>query len=83
MKKTKAEFLEKIEVENFGQQRQAIVLTHIQTLIRFFLLAFPISHERRRPLYTRMLKFNKENTSVILLFRGFNNSRVAGRSTRL
>ena len=41
MKKTKAEFLEKIEVENFGQQRQAIVLTHTSTLNPLTPFGFP------------------------------------------
>ena len=62
-KKTKAEFLEKIEEENFDQQWEAIVRTHTFTLSPLISLGFSYF----RPLYKRMLKFNKENLTVILL----------------
>jgi len=62
-KKTKAEFLEKIEEENHDQQWEAIVRTHTFTLSPLISLGFSYF----RPLYKRMLKFNKENLTVILL----------------
>jgi len=65
-KKTRAEFLESKKKTLTDSGKGSWILVPV-LLPRLFLLVFPITHERRRLLYKRTLKFNKDNVTVTLL----------------
>jgi len=66
-KKSKAEFLEGKKNPFANSDMGSCIFVPI-LFPRLFLLVFPIYHARRRLLYKRTLKFNKENVIVTLLY---------------